>query len=172
MSPKQTEILFVAHPDDDTLFFYTYIKEHKPYVVLMTTGWSFIRLRGFQKAMRAYGVRCRAYDMTSRDENLELIEKRIKHIFSLGHFQSCVTHNETGEYGHMMHKQIHNAVMNVACCPVYVSVDKKEIENYPISDKQKEEKILFIRNYYPEESWIIDEHHIWIANEKLIGVKE
>lgn len=170
---KRTEssILFCAHPDDDTLFFYTYIKEHKPYVALMTTGWSFIRLRGFQRAMRAYGVRCRAYDMTSRDENVALIRKRIRHILSLGHFELCVTHNAEGEYGHMMHKQLHNAVLAEADIPVYTSELKDELAKYPLSDEVKAEKIAFINKYYREENWIITEHANWVAHEHLIRVK-
>lgn len=46
-APKADTILFVAHPDDDTLFFHTYLKEKKPYVVLMTTAFSIVRSGNF-----------------------------------------------------------------------------------------------------------------------------
>lgn len=170
--PRQKAVLIIAHPDDDSLFFYSYIKKEKPYVVLMTTGWSFIRLRSFRRAMHEYGVKFRAYDMTSRDVNVSLIEKRIKQILSMGNFDICVTHNADGEYGHMMHKQLHSAVLKSANCEVFVPVDAEHIMDYPLSDKEREEKIAFIKRNYPEEKWIITEYKIWIANEKLICVKE
>ena len=82
--PKEKAVLFVAHPDDDTLFFHTFIKKHKPYVVLCTAGWSLRRLPCFFKAMRRYGVKHRAYDMDTRDKREDLLKKHVKEAFSVG----------------------------------------------------------------------------------------
>ena len=138
--PKEKVVLFVAHPDDDTLFFHTFIKENKPYVVLCTAGWSLRRLPCFFKAMRHYGLRYRAYDMATRDKRVNLLQRRVRQMFSVGHFELCATHNATGEYGHEMHCRVHNAVIQEAKIPVMVPVEAERISDYPVTEEILKEK--------------------------------
>ena len=114
--PNETSVLFIAHPDDDTLFFHTFIKENKPYVVLLTDGWSLIRFNDFRKVMKNYGVKYRAYGLHSRDKRIDLLEKYISKSLALGNFEICATHNSEGEYGHEMHVRVHNVVKKTANC--------------------------------------------------------
>ena len=168
--PKEKAILFVAHPDDDTLFFHTFIKKHKPYVVLMTTGWSLRRFPDFRKAMRWYGVRYRAFDMETNDTRIDLLNKRIKYILDSGCFEKVVTHNSTGEYGHEMHKKVHDAVCEVSNIRPFCPVSAKEITNYPLEDKIISEKREIFKIIYTTESWVLDEDIDWVENEKLIAL--
>ena len=96
--PKEKAILFVAHPDDDTLFFHSFIKEHKPYVVLCTAGWSLRRLPCFFKAMKRYGVKYRAYDLDTRDKRIDLLERIVKDILKLGPIWVPVDAKRIGNY--------------------------------------------------------------------------
>ena len=105
--PKSNYVLFVAHPDDDALFFHTYIKEYKPYVCLMTTGWSIKRMPDFIRCMKMYGVRYRAYPMKSRDDRMGLLKKHVNRVLRIKKFTTIATHNKSGEYGHIEHKYIH-----------------------------------------------------------------
>ena len=165
--PKENAVLFVAHPDDDTLFFHTFIKENKPYVVLCTAGWSLRRLPCFFKAMKHYGVRYRAYDMGTRDKREKLLQRRVKKIFSVGNFDICATHNSMGEYGHEMHRRVHNAVIRESKMPVWVPVDAKIISNYPVLDEILNEKQFIFSNIYTTEAWVLEQYALWVSHEQL-----
>lgn len=169
--PQEKAILFVAHPDDDTLFFHTFIKEYKPYVVLCTTGWSLRRLLCFFKAMRYYGVKYRAYDMDTRDKREDLLKKRVKKILSIGHFELCATHNAKGEYGHEMHQRVHQAVIAEAQLPVWVPVEAERIEGYPVDDRTLEEKQDMFKHTYTTETWVLDQYALWVGHEQLEPLK-
>lgn len=166
--PKEKAVLFVAHPDDDALFFHSYIKEYKPYVVLLTTGGLIRRVLPFYKAMRAYGVRCRAFDMSSRAvEKEELIRKRIAHILNHGRFSVCATHNAEGEYGHIMHQCIHRCVRCLWKSELLVPVCRADIEKHPLPEDAANEKISFLQMYYRGEYPTLCTFSTWIVNEKL-----
>ena len=111
--PKAKNILFVAHPDDDTLFFHKVLKEKNVYVCLLTTGYSLRRMPDFFKAMRWYGVRYRAYGLRTDDMRMNKLEKYIRTVLKLGHFEKVYTHNETGEYGHEEHARIHRMLLGM-----------------------------------------------------------
>lgn len=178
--PKADSILFVAHPDDDTLFFHTFIKEHKPYVVLLFTGWS-RRIFDFFKTMRSYGVKYRAYPMISAGaygdiKRRRITEKHIRDCLNIKRFVTIAFHNSEGEYGHNTHKLVHEAVMEVCSeskenyellCPVKLS----EIGNYPLSEKEKQDKKYIFENLYVTEKWVMTDEAagtpIWFNNERL-----
>lgn len=174
--PKTDSVLFVAHPDDDTLFFHQYIKEKKPYVCLMTTGWSMRRLPCFFKAMKYYGVRYRAYPMGARDKRIQLLKKHTDTVLRLASFPVVAVHNAEGEYGHEEHIRVHDAVVeqcrrsgkeHVLYCPA----KKFEIANYPLLPEVIQEKKYIFNNIYTTEKWVLDEEAagtpIWVVNEKL-----
>lgn len=169
--PSEKTILFVAHPDDDTLFFHTFIKEHKPYVVLLTDGWSLIRFKDFKKVMKVYGVKYRAYPLHSRDNRINLLEKYICNSFKLGEFNICATHNVEGEYGHEMHIRVHEAVKKHAKCKLLVPALDNDIHNYPLNDSEIKEKKDIFNKYYKTELFVLDMYKKWVENEKLIEVE-
>ena len=144
--PKEKVILFVAHPDDDTLFFHSFIKKHKPYVVLCTAGWSLRRLPCFFRAMKKYGVKYRAYALGTRDKRTDILERIVKRCLMLGQFELCATHNSEGEYGHEMHKRVHQAVISQAKIPVWVPVTADRIEDFSLAEKEFAEKCYIFSN--------------------------
>lgn len=170
--PNTDAVLFVAHPDDDTLFFHTFIKKHHPYVCLMTTGWSLRRLPCFIKVMKYYGVRYRVYTLRTNDPRMHLHEKQVQEVLRIGRFNTVATHNSTGEYGHEEHQRVHNAVMAVLSevetaklilCPE----DKSCITNYPLPEADVEEKKFIFKSMYTTEAWVLDEDTEWVINEHL-----
>ena len=186
VSPPRTDaVLFVAHPDDDALFFHTVIQEKKPYVVLLFTGWSVRRLHDFFKAMKFYGVRCRAYPTVSSDAYYDerrrrKTERHVRHCLMLGRFSVILTHNATGEYGHSTHKLVYEAVMRqcadwkglTVLCPVAGDVIKK----YPLNDAQLESKRYIFEHIYTTETWVMTDEAagtpIWFYHEKVEEVKD
>ena len=165
--PKEKAVLFVAHPDDDTLFFHSFIKEHKPYVVLCTAGWSLRRLPCFFKAMKWYGVRYRAYDLGTRDKRTDVLEGIVKECLKLGQFELCATHNAEGEYGHEMHQRVHQAVVSQAEFPVWVPANADRIKDFPITEKDFAEKRYIFSNIYTTEKWVLEQYSMWVNHEKL-----
>lgn len=166
--PDEKYILFVAHPDDDTLFFHTFIKKYKPYVVLCTAGWSLRRLPCFFRAMRYYGVRFRAYPLHTRDQRIHILKKYIEEAISIGSFEICATHNPSGEYGHEMHVRVHNAVVSCANIPVMVPIDDSNINEFPLDKQNVLEKQFIFKNIYVTETWVLGQYSKWVYNEQLI----
>ena len=171
--PKTDSVLFVAHPDDDTLFFHSFIKENKPYVCLMTLGYSLRRLFPFFRVMKYYGVRFRAYPLDSKDKRTGLLKKQVETVLKISDFKTVATHSKTGEYGHEEHKRVHDVVISVCggktvLCPA----DITEIENYPIDDRIKSEKEFIFNNLYTTEKWVLYEEESgappWVTHEKLL----
>lgn len=169
--PDEKAILFVAHPDDDTLFFHTFIKEHKPYVVLLTTGWSLRRYPCFKKVMKYYGVKYRAYNLESRDKRVELLEKYVNEMLTLLKPQICASHNAEGEYGHEMHVNVHNVVRKLVNCKFFVPASDDDIVNYPLCDGIIKEKTMIFNIFYTTEIFVLDQYSKWVENEKLIEVE-
>ena len=171
--PKADTILFVAHPDDDALFFHSFIKKEKPYVVLLMTGWSVRRLICFFKVMKYYGVKCRAYDLVSAKVSrndpkwFERLDNEIKNSLHAGHFTCVATHNEEGEYGHPSHRAVHAAVKKLAPCDLITPVFKSVIRNYPLPADVLKDKEYVFRKLYFTEAWTIDELPEWMENEQL-----
>ena len=174
--PGADAVLFVAHPDDDTLFFHTFIREHKPYVCLMTTGWSLRRMPDFRRCMRQYGVRYRAYPLDSRDTRMHRLEKQVSAVIKLRDFRVIATHNAAGEYGHEEHIRVHEAVMaqcgtsgkkHKILCPV----NKERITDFPLDEKSVTEKLDIFATIYTTESWVPFEEEagtpVWVRHEKL-----
>lgn len=173
---KSDSVLFVAHPDDDTLFFHTFIKENKPYVCLMTTGYSLRRLPCFFRVMKQYGVKYRAYPLDAREKRSDVLTKNAKSVLSIKDFKTVATHNEFGEYGHEEHKRVHLAVINAlkgtkfngkVLCPV----EKDKLTDYPLGKKSIKEKEDIFNKLYYTESWVLTEQEAgtppWVKNEHL-----
>ncbi len=165
--PKEDAILFVAHPDDDTLFFHTFIKKYKPYVCLLTTGWSLRRIPGFIMNMKRYGVHYRFYYLETNDTRIELLNTIVANCLKISNFNLCATHNNSGEYGHEMHKKVHNAVIKQVKCNVFVPVNMEEINEYPIQLSLIHEKEEIFKKYYNTELFVLDQYRIWIECEYL-----
>jgi hypothetical protein len=166
--PPEDSILFVAHPDDETLFFYSFIKSNRPYVVLMTDGWSLRRLPEFIKAMRMYKVRYRAYNLHSRDKRIDLIEKYVREAYLTGKYDYIASHNSSGEYGHEMHVRVHEAVKKVVKKEFYMPISKDSICNYPLDTDCVIDKEIIFMKYYKSELFVLDQYREWVVNEKII----
>lgn len=173
--PKNETILFVAHPDDDALFFHSYILEKKPYIVLLFTGWSLRRLRDFLGVMKKYGVRCRVFDTLSAKayadaKRREKTRQNVEHCLKKGNFRECLTHSATGEYGHSTHRLVHEVVCQVVgdSMPVFVPVDRMQIQKYPLSANLVKSKTRVFTEGYKSEQFVMNEYKDWFLNEKII----
>ena len=170
--PQEKTVLFIAHPEDDMLFFHSFIIKNKPYVVLLTTAGIIRRYLPFCRAMRYYRVRYRAYDMSSRaTENEEIISRRIHSVLIRGRFEICATHNAEGEYGHLMHQCIHKCVRRLwKGKKLLVPCDKQHIVEYRLSRSQEIEKRMLLQTYYAGEYTTLQKFDTWITHEHLDSI--
>lgn len=168
--PIETDtVLFVTHPDDDTLFFHQSIKEYNPYIALMVTGWSIKRLNDFKKTMKYYGVRFRAYDTNENSKKAKKrIQKQISEVLELKDFKRCLTHNSEGEYGHKNHQLVHICVVELVDFETFVPASVHDIEKYPIDDKSIKEKEYIFNNFYKTETFVLEQYSVWVNHEKLV----
>lgn len=166
---KETSILFVAHPDDDVLFFNRVMKTEKPYVVLLTTGFSIIRIREFRKAMKHYGLRCNYHMLETRDEREDKLAKIIKKEMKSGSFEKCFTHSPLGEYGHVMHQRIGRVVPENVDCRVFTTVSADEIDcaENELSEEEKKEKIGIFNDIYSSQDFVLELYSQWVTHEKI-----
>lgn len=167
--PIETDtVLFVTHPDDDTLFFHQSIKEYNPYIALMVTGWSIKRLSDFKKTMNYYGVRFRAYDTNENSKKAKRrIQKQISEVLELKDFKRCLTHNSEGEYGHKNHQLVHNCVVELVDFETFVPASVHDIEKYPIDVESIKEKEYIFNNFYKTETFVLEQYSVWVNHEKL-----
>ena len=173
--PKSKAILFIAHPDDDALFFLSFVKEQKPYIVLLFTGWSLIRLFDYFKVMRHYGVRFRAYDTVSAGAYADplrrlVVERHVSDCLALGEFELCATHNAMGEYGHSSHRLVHEAVVKMVHgkMPILCPIVEAQIAEHPLNEVLYHEKEQIFKRLYTTEAWALTQYSLWAKNEKLV----
>lgn len=106
------KIMFVAHPDDETLWGGNGLYHEKYLVVCMTCGVDEKRVEEFRSVMEAYGddyIMLSYPDLVNGKksdwhDDWTDINSDVKKILSIKTWDSIVTHNPEGEYGHIHHK--------------------------------------------------------------------
>ena len=134
MSKTKHDLLVVAHPDDETIFFGALLlsRRKRPWHVVCVTdadaeGMGRRRHRQFIRACKLLGVarvECLGFpDIFEQRLDLEQLEERLTSFM----YPSCptevFTHGVLGEYGHPHHQDVSFAVHTVFHdrCPVYSS---------------------------------------------------
>lgn len=164
---KEKTLLVVAHPDDDALFFHTVLKKEKPFVALMTMGTSLRRMSEFRRAMKYYGVNYTYFPLASRDEREDLLLKNVKLVLSRGNFERVYTHSQSGEYGHVMHKRVHKAVISAFQGEVYTPVTEEKNASLPLLPKETIlEKTEVFKSIYKTQVFVLDMWQNWLCREK------
>lgn len=106
------KVMFVAHPDDETLWGGNALYHEKYLVVCITCGVDQERVEEFKTVMNKFGD---DYIMLSYPDLVDgkrsdwvhewgEIDSDVKKILSLKDWDLVVTHNPNGEYGHIHHK--------------------------------------------------------------------
>ena len=121
---ENLNLMIVAHPDDETLWGGGSLLEKDYYVVCVTCGNVAYRDNEFKQIMAItndsyaflnYPDLVKGTSKISNWTNeLELISTDLKNIIDSYNWQTIVTHNPDGEYGHIQHKKVSKLVTNLA----------------------------------------------------------
>lgn len=169
---SEKTVLFVAHPDDDALFFHTVLKSEKPFVALMTTGKSLRRMKAFRRVMNYYGVNYTYFPLSTRDKREDKLQKYVQTVLSRGNFEKAYTHSQSGEYGHEMHKRVHEAVKNRFDGEIFTTVTEEENAALPrLEEKLCREKEMIFKTMYTTESFVLELWPNWLYCEKHIPLR-
>ena len=170
-------LMIVAHPDDETIWGGAHLLEDNYLVVCITCGTDRTRVEEFKKAL---SISSDSYVMlgypdktnNKRDDWSKVydnIVKDIERIIALKKWDTIVTHNEDGEYGHIHHKMTNNIVKSVYENNKITShlyffgkyYNKNDIDLYkerliPIDNNSKDIKINKMLSVYKSQSFITD----------------
>ena len=107
-------VMFVAHPDDETIWGGSHLLKKHYLVVCITNGNNKTRRKEFMNVMKAThntGVMFNYPDKTNGqrdnwDKARKYIKNDVHYILSKKKWKTVVTHNPDGEYGHIHHKKV------------------------------------------------------------------
>lgn len=115
-------LMIVAHPDDESIFAGNELL-HEDYVVIcLTNGTNQTRRREFQRAMQEtgdIGIILNYPDKTNGERDnwdgaRDAIREELAEYLSAKAWNKIVTHNPSGEYGHIHHKMT-NQIVTALC---------------------------------------------------------
>lgn len=118
MSSPKYDLLVVAHPDDETLFFGGLLQRRKtrPWTVICATdanadGFGAMRRKQFERACKMLGVkRSEWWSYPDRYETRLPVNELTERLKALPTPHTIYTHGIIGEYGHPHHQDVSIAV--------------------------------------------------------------
>lgn len=138
---KYNNLMIVAHPDDETIWGGAHLIEDDYLVVCLTNGRNKTRKNEFYKAL-AYSNDCamirnypdKVYGIRDDWSNVEnKIKEDIRTLLEYKKWDTVVTHNPEGEYGHQ-----HHIYTNKYVTQVYDEVYNKDLDT----------KLMYFGKYY------------------------
>lgn len=159
-------LMIVAHPDDETLWGFGDLDKKKFLVVCVTCGRNRVREREIETAMKMTDDKLISLGYTDkflkRRSHWKFcynnIEYDLNTIIKMKKWNTIVTHNKDGEYGHMHHKMVHDMVSNIH--PQNLSyfgkyytkskirlLDKQILDKYRLDDKTLKYKNKVLDRY-------------------------
>jgi LmbE family N-acetylglucosaminyl deacetylase len=178
-------IIIVSHPDDEMIFFHTYLKNNaNSLVICITNGGNVKRKREFYDSLKYYkatGIMFNFVDNTTFKWNEERLTLKVKGITSkCCHCRVVLTHNNEGEYGHFQHIQTNKIVLKIINdlkiendISIFAPKTNKSLFNGKFKVLEKELKTkedLFFRIYKSQAKGILnkeEKYYNYIVYESL-----
>lgn len=179
------KLMIVAHPDDEMLWGGSHLIDEDYLVVCITCGVDELRVKEIERVLKETndGLIMLGYpDKTNGerdnwDSSREKIKEDLNKIFALKDWDSVVTHNPFGEYGHIHHKMTSEIVTNnyndkdkLVYFGVYYSKKKigSVIEKMPTISEENLEKKIAILKMYKTQSFIMTAFDHMMEHENFV----
>jgi hypothetical protein len=165
---KKTNLVIVAHPDDDILWFGEFlIKNSDSTKVLCITGANNdIRSKEFIKVMNALNVSYEMWDYVDTKKHIGSLELEGELKKICEKFYNIYTHSSCGETGHPQHIMLHDYVYFIAKEKLHV------FSNKPFSQSSLSNKKAELLSFYKSQKNVINnniylsmrENHVHYSN--------
>lgn len=183
------KLMIIAHPDDDILWGGKELIENDYLVVCITCGSDERRVREFESVMGETGdkyVMLGYPDKTKGERDNwdsfydEIIED-IKNIYALKKWDTVLTHNPDGEYGHIHHKMTDEIVTdNVEHKNLYYfgkyyskkDLEEKDIDLVLLDEDVLKRKSEILKLYKTQEKTIFDTFGHMLKSENVISYED
>ena len=138
--------LITAHPDDEVLWAGGLI-QHGDFTVICCSvpRHDPIRAYKFFECCETLGVKSRLLPFSEGEPG-----KEFPHLIALGdlsEFDGVLTHNKTGEYGHLHHKQVHSYVVENYKGPIFTFGFGEGEFAYRLTEDEFDNKMEAIQKY-------------------------
>ncbi len=112
-------LIIVAHPDDETIWMSGFILKNKDWdwtILSLCRKHDKDRSVKFKKVCNFYNAKSfmdNLNDTNKKPVDIKRIINKIKKYTKKNHYDFIFTHNSNGEYGHIRHKEVHQAITNM-----------------------------------------------------------
>jgi len=159
-------VLIIAHPDDEMIFFHKFLAENKKTLVIcLTNGGCKIRSNEFYNSINYYGVKGIMFNFKDGNNiiwNSVIIKRQLLKILNQINFSVVLTHNKEGEYGHKQHIQCFLLLKDIkyllSSSVVFLTPDNNLSifkKKNKLTELQLNEKITAFKNIYKSQSKLI-----------------
>lgn len=156
-------LIIVAHPDDEMIFFNKFLLENKnTLVICLTSGGSRKRSKEFYKSLEYYKTKGLIYnfkDGLDVEWQIDKVLGVLRKILQLTKPQKILSHNKEGEYGHPQHINC-NKIIEDLLKEEFTNIEflipevnsKLFIEDNKLSTKKLNKKIKVFKDIYKSQS--------------------
>ena len=121
------KLMIVAHPDDEVLWGLSELVNDKYFVVCITCGSRYDRVKEFERVMKYLNTDYIMLDYPDKvngersnwKSEYSSITNDLKRIITYKKWDKVVTHNKEGEYGHIHHKMTNKIVTGISTDNLY-----------------------------------------------------
>lgn len=110
-------VIIVAHPDDEIIFFHQFLQNNRnTLVICLTNGGSRTRSNEFFKSLKFYqntGLIYNFKDGLDVEWDYKELSSQLRKVLVCTRVKIILTHNQKGEYGHPNHITCHKIVKNI-----------------------------------------------------------
>ena len=168
---KIQHLLVCAHPDDETIFFSSFLKKERPFVICVSNRGHKVRREEFYKALAYWGVEGTMLNFPDvpgitfiwRWRMAAKLKRTSKKLSSV---VTVYTHSASGESGHPHHYAVSNGVTKAfkGCRIITTAVSIPANGDGRLTETDVEEKYSIIKNCYPSQINMLERWCPWWQN--------